>query len=138
MAAFTCLGDLRPATRIARKRATICDMRLSWKHTLPVLAMLSSTANGAQSEYSLRSPDHKVEIRIHTTGRISYDVLFNGKPLLENCTMSIDVDRTVLGTQGKITAVKENTVDRMLKPVVKRKSAEIREHYNELKFVSDD
>src|SRR5262245_45029100 len=41
----------------------------------------------AQSSYSLRSPDQKIEVRIRAADRLSYDVLLNGAPLLQNSTL---------------------------------------------------
>ena len=95
------------------------------------------SAYAAPSEYTLHSPDGRIEMLVHAAGRISYDVLLRGTPLLRGCTMSIDIDHTVLGAQSTVKAAKETSVDRVLEPVVRRKSATIREHYNELRLETD-
>ncbi|MEO8598036.1 MAG: glycoside hydrolase family 97 protein [Candidatus Solibacter sp.] len=88
----------------------------------------------AQSNYTLRSPDRKIEIRIRAGARIQYDVLYNGAPLLQDSSLSINIDQTTLGRNVKVLSAKERNVDQMLEPVVKQKSARIREHYNEVRI----
>jgi alpha-glucosidase len=92
----------------------------------------------AQSSYSLRSPDKRIEVRIRTAGSMQYDVLVSGKVLLQNSTLSIHVDQTQLGRNVKVKAVKEGSVDRMLEPQVRQKFAKIRENYNELRIDAED
>ena len=91
----------------------------------------------AQSSFSLLSPDKRIEIRVRAADKIQYDVLFKGTPLLQTSTLSIDIDHQVLGTQPKVTAHKENTHDGWLEPVVRQKSAKIRDNYNELRLEMD-
>src|SRR5438874_500412 len=101
---------------------------------MTVLALAVLTPAVAQQVYTLRSPDRKIELRIPTSGRIAYDVLLNGRILLQDCTMSIDIDRTVLGARTTVKGVKERSVDQVLDTVVHRKSANVRENYNELRI----
>jgi hypothetical protein len=54
--------------------------------------------------------------------------------VLQNSTLSLDVDHQKLGHNAKLEAVKNDTVDRTIEPPVKVKFAKIREHYNELKL----
>jgi alpha-glucosidase len=92
-------------------------------------------ANGvAQSSYDLRSPDGRIEIRIRTAGQIHYDVVLKGRAILENCTLSLDVDRKKLGLQPKLIDAKPRSSDQVIEPVVRQKFAKIRDHYNELKL----
>ncbi len=92
----------------------------------------------AQSSYSLRSPDKKIEVRIRAGSRMQYDVLMNGKTLLQDSTMSIRIDQTTLGRDVKVKSAKERSADRMLDPPVRQKFARIREHYNELRLDTED
>lgn len=96
--------------------------------------LLFSADCAAQSSYSLRSPDKKIEVRVRATDRIAYDVLFNGKALLENSTASIDIDHARLGQNPKFESAVERTVDQTIEPQVRQKSARIREHFNELRL----
>jgi len=91
----------------------------------------------ADSNYTLRSPDNRIEVQIHSADRITYDISLNGKPLLKDSSLSIDVDHKTLGTSPKVKSTKENSVDKILEPVVRQKFAKIREHYNELRIEFD-
>ena len=102
----------------------------------PCLWLAGSAA--AQSSYSLRSPDKKIEVRIRAGSRMQYDVLMNGKTLLQDSTMSIRIDQTTLGRDVKVKSAKERSADRMLDPPVRQKFARIREHYNELRLDTED
>jgi alpha-glucosidase len=92
----------------------------------------------AQSSYSLHSPDKKTEVRIRAGSRMQYDVLRNGKILLQDCTMSIRIDKATLGRDVKVKSAREQSADRMLEPPVRQKSARIRDHYNELRLDTED
>ena len=98
----------------------------------PCLWLAGSAA--AQTSYSLRSPDKKIEVRIRAAGRMQYDVLRNGAILLQDCAMSIGIDHATLGRDVKVKSTKEQSVDRMLEPPVRQKSARFRDRYNELRL----
>jgi alpha-glucosidase len=86
----------------------------------------------AQSSYDLRSPNNRIEVRIRTANGIRYDVLLGGRAILQDCTLSIDVDHKKLGAEAKVLKHKESSQDRVLEPVVRQKFAKIRENYKEL------
>ena len=88
----------------------------------------------AQQDYSLHSPNDRIEVKIHGGSRISYDVLVGGKTLLTGSTFSISIDGATLGPGAQITSTKERSVDQWLEPVVRQKFARIHEHYNELRL----
>src|SRR6185436_20533222 len=90
-----------------------------------ILSLFLSSAGrtAAQSNYSLRSPDQKIEIRIRLTDRIRYDVLLNGKPLLQDSALSLKTENATLGADPKIKDKKDDKVDRWLEPAVPQKSA---------------
>ena len=92
----------------------------------------------AQPAYTLHSPDRKIEVRIRAAGRIQYDVLFNGKILLQDSAASIRIDQSTLGRDVKVKSAKERSVDQMLDPPVRQKFARIRDHYNELRIDTED
>jgi alpha-glucosidase len=87
-----------------------------------------------QSSYDLRSPDDRIELRIRTAGQIQYDVLLRGRALLENCTLSLDIEHHKLGVQPKVTNSEQRSYDQMVEPVVRQKFAKIRDNYNELRI----
>jgi alpha-glucosidase len=88
----------------------------------------------AQSHYSLRSPDRRIEVTIQTGDRIRYSVLLNGKPLLQDATLSITIDQKTLGLEPRVKATKERSVDQVIEPPVRQKFARVREHFNELRL----
>ena len=97
---------------------------------LPLWLAVSSAK--AQSSYDLRSPNSRVELRIRTANGIRYDVLLGGRAILQDCTLSLDVDHKKLGAEAKVLKHKESSQDRVLEPVVRQKFAKIRENYKEL------
>jgi len=98
---------------------------------------IPSIALIAQSSYDLKSPDNRIEVRIRTSGQLRYDVLLRGDVLLENSTLSLDVEHKKLGAQPKVTSEKRRTNDQVLEPVVRQKFAKVRDHYNELRLTLD-
>jgi len=88
----------------------------------------------AQTSYSLFSPNKQIEVKVRTADRIQYDVFFRGAPLLQNSTLSINIDHNTLGFQPKVKAAKEDSHSGTLEPSVRQKFAKIRENYNELQL----
>jgi alpha-glucosidase len=101
---------------------------------LYVFLVFASAGLVAQSSYDLKSPDGRIEVRIRTSGQLRDDIVFRGNPLLENCTLSLDVEHKKLGLQPKVTSAKERSNDQVVEPVVRQKFAKIRDHYKELRL----
>ena len=106
------------------------------KRALFVVLPISLAVGGAraQSSYDLRSPNGGVELRIRTANGIRYDVLLGGRAILQDCTLSLDVDHKKLGADAKVLKHKESSQDRVLEPVVRQKFAKIRDNYKELRL----
>ena len=102
-------------------------MRISL--ALVVLALCSPVL-----AHEVRSPDGKIVVTVRVAERISYDVRVNGNTVVENSTLSLDVDHQKLGIGAKLDSVKNDTVDNVIEPPVKVKFAKIREHYNQLRL----
>ena len=88
----------------------------------------------AQSNYSLRSPDQRIEVRIRLADRIRYDVLLNGKALLQDSTLSLKTSSTTLGPNPRVKDAKKRSVDQWIEPVVRQKFAKLRENYNQVRL----
>lgn len=88
----------------------------------------------AQSNYSLRSPDGRIEVKVRTGDRIRYDVLLNGRALVQDSTLSLRIDQRTLGLEPKVKAATERSFDQVIEPPVRQKFAKLREHYNELRI----
>jgi alpha-glucosidase len=91
----------------------------------------------AQSSFDLRSPDDRIEVRIRTAGKISYDVVLKGRAILENSTLALDVEHKKLGVEAKVIDAKTSSHDAIVVPVVRQKFAKIRDHYNEVRLTMD-
>jgi alpha-glucosidase len=87
-----------------------------------------------QASYDVRSPDGRIEIRIRTAGEIKYDVVLKGRAVMENSTLSLDVEHKKLGALPKVIDAKPSSHDEVVEPVVRQKFAKIRDHYNELRM----
>ena len=115
-------------------------MQTLLKRTLATLAALLSVTVGAsarQSDYRVTSPNRKIEVRVGTSGRLSYDVSVNGKTLLRGSTLSLDVEHRALGLNPKVLRATPRSHDAWVEPVVRQKSARIRDAYNELRVEFD-
>ena len=91
----------------------------------------------AQSNYELRSPDNRIQVKIRVGENIQYDVLLGGRTLLENSTFSLDVDHKNIGLQPKVISSNVRSNDQVIKPAVRQKSAQIRDNYKELRLGID-
>ena len=99
---------------------------------VPLLCLGGSL--GAQSNFSLLSPDGKIEVRVHVDSTVNYDVLLSGTPLLQNSTLSLNVDGKTLGRGGKVLRSKTRSNDQVIEPVIRQKFAKIRDNYHQLRL----
>ncbi|MBV8858245.1 MAG: glycoside hydrolase family 97 protein [Acidobacteria bacterium] len=115
-------------------------MHTSSKRALPLLVVLfclAVSASARQQGHSVFSPNRKIELRVYTSGRLSYDVLVNGKTLLRGSTLSLDVEHRALGLSPKVLRATPRAYEGWVEPVVRQKFARIREAYNELRLELD-
>src|SRR5262245_57141513 len=82
----------------------------------------------AQSEYSLRSPDQRIEVKIHARDRLTYDVLLKGVPILQNSTLSMKIGGITIGVQPKVRRARPSTVNQEIVSAVPQKSVRLREN----------
>src|SRR5580658_1476311 len=122
--------------RVWNRERKIAGMKPLLKSVMLILAFAPCVGGTAvaESEYELRSPDNRIEIRIRTTGRIQYDVLLKGKTLLRDSLLSINIDHKTLGIEPMVLAAKERAVDQMIEPTIRQKFARIHENYRELRL----
>jgi alpha-glucosidase len=121
-------------------RRTKMNRKVSLMKTVEFLQLsllfvcVSNVHSFAQSSYDLRSPDGRIEVRIRTAGQIRYDIVVKGRAVLENSTLSLDVEHKRLGLQPKVIDAQPRSHDEVVEPAVRQKFAKIRDHYNELKL----
>src|SRR5690349_5949356 len=108
--------------------------------TIIALSVISITCFAAHlvaqnpTSYTLLSPNSHIQLNIQTGDRLTYDVLVNGKTVINKATLSIDIDHTTLGLNPKVTASKPGSVDREISCPIPHKAAKIREAYKELRL----
>lgn len=102
------------------------------KNSLIILFALWAGSTSAK-EYIVKSPDGRIVVNVETGANTTYAVDFNGKRILAPSPLSMTFDNgTVIGQHMNVNKVERISSDKILKPVVKQKSAELRDHYNEM------
>ena len=84
--------------------------------------------------HRVSSPNGRIAVAVRATPDLTYDVSFDGKPLLAGATLALDVDHVRLGAAARITGGRRQSVDRKLAPPVRLKSESLVEKYNELRL----
>jgi alpha-glucosidase len=112
-------------------------MKTYWQIALllSITAFWTAPTSPAQSSFDLTSPDKRIEVRIRTSHGVRYDVVLKGRAILEDSSLSIDVDHKTLGKDAaKVLHSKTATHDEVIEPVVRQKFAKIRDNYNEVRL----
>ena len=82
----------------------------------------------------LVSPNGRLAVAVHTAPRLSYDVLFDGRPLLQGATLSLEVDGVRLGTNPQITGIERTRTDATVVPPVRQTAASLVDRHNDLRL----
>jgi len=112
-------------------------MKTCWRIVLMLSVTVFWTARktAAQSSFDLKSPDKRIEVRIRTARGVRYDVVLKGRAILEDSSLSIDVDHKTFGKDvAKVLHSKASSHDEVIEPVVRQKFAKIRDNYNEVRL----
>jgi alpha-glucosidase len=102
------------------------------------LLLVAAAPAVAQSSHQLGSPDGRIQVQVRVSGRIYYSVSVRGKPLLSDSTLSMRRDQQTLGLNTKVKSAKTLSVNREIKVPLPRKSARVREAFNELRLEMND
>ncbi|MFY9151565.1 MAG: glycoside hydrolase family 97 protein [Prolixibacteraceae bacterium] len=99
--------------------------------TLFYLTMFSMFS---EAQYSVQSPNSKIEAKIETGNNLQYSVFFDGKPVIQNSQISFDFKQAPpLGFDMEVLRTSSSNIKESWTPVLKRKS-EIQNNYIELKL----
>ena len=94
---------------------------------------LGTTVLFAQEPIKLSSPDGQIKVEIRLDNLIHYDLFVDGKLMVEDCLVSMELEKKgVLGDQPNLRKKSVIHVDNTIKPVIRQKTSEIRDQYNEL------
>jgi alpha-glucosidase len=86
------------------------------------------------SVHRLSSPGGRIEVSVRAAPDLAYDVTFDGKPLLGDARLVLDVDHRRLGAVARIKEIKRNHVDGTVVPAVRLRAEVLPEKYNELRL----
>ncbi|MEY4904909.1 MAG: hypothetical protein RLZZ292_2724, partial [Bacteroidota bacterium] len=111
-------------------------MKLNTKILLLGL-FLSVNIAFAQKNYQLISPDKSIELMIKVSDRVYYEVKLNGNPVVAPTAVGMTIDGQTIGNRPRVTNVSEDVHTGTLMPVVRQKSKEIQDSYNEQKLQFD-
>ncbi len=84
-------------------------------------------------EYEVTSPDKDILVKVDVGEKILYSVIYKSKPLLEPSAISMTLNQDrILGVEPQVVDVKNRSVDEKIIPVVRIKSKEIIDKFNEI------
>jgi len=81
----------------------------------------------------VKSPSGHIEVQVRAAPDLAYDVTYDGRPLLADGRLSLDVDHHRLGAAAHIKDAKVRGVDTTINPAVRLKAATLPDTYNELR-----
>ena len=108
--------------------------------TLPAVALLSATlliprVAGAQEpiDYSVVSPDGRIELSVQAGDELTYRVSLDGEALVSASPIALHLaDGYAVGPGMTVAAARRESTDDWLEPVVPEKRSRIRDHYSAL------
>lgn len=104
------------------------------KRVLLLILMAWSVSTFAK-DYSLKSPDGKIQVTVSVGTNISWSATVGNQPIFTNNTLSLDLGTSVLGANPKVVSVKITSVNENVQTVVAVKSKTVNNHYNQLNLV---
>lgn len=91
------------------------------------------------SQYTVKSPDNRIELVVNADEGIHWSVLFDGQQVLLPSSLSMEfADRVIPGDNFKIKDVKMTQVNDIVIPVVPHKDSRIPEDYNQMTITFRD
>ncbi|GAB1415435.1 glycoside hydrolase family 97 protein [Paludibacter sp.] len=102
------------------------------KTSITLLLLFLSLSLLSQNQYSVKSPNGQLEIKITIDKKISYSVLHQGDILIypSNISMQLE-DGRAFGVASKVKSVKRNKINQIILSPIYKKS-EMHDFYNEL------
>ncbi|MES2487475.1 MAG: glycoside hydrolase family 97 N-terminal domain-containing protein, partial [Bacteroidota bacterium] len=103
-----------------------------------LIALLLFAANSAllAQDYTLKSPDNNLEIKVATGRKITYEVWHKGKKLMDTSPINMVFSNGITLGKDKVTAANTETVNQPIVQVMGKNNS-ITEHYNQLRLDFD-
>lgn len=109
------------------------------KKITAIIAFLFCTLLAGAKDYSVCSPDSRIQVKVTTGAKTEWSVAFDGRTILAPSPLSMTFSSgKVIGDNMKVTSVTRASEDRTLFPVVRQKCSSIRDNYNEMTLHSKD
>ncbi|QIU97076.1 glycoside hydrolase family 97 protein [Bacteroides faecium] len=90
------------------------------------------TTMRAQKQFTLNSPDGKLQTTVTIGEKLTYDITCNGRQILASSPISMTLDNgEVWGEKAKLSGTAKKSIDRMV-PSPFYRASELRDCYNEL------
>lgn len=84
-------------------------------------------------QYEVKSPDGRIKATIEVSEITTYSITYDKEEIISSSPISMYLDNGYeLGKNMVVQKVYRKTVDEMLSPIIRQKSARIRNHFNEL------
>lgn len=96
------------------------------------LLLVMTSLHLPAKELTVSSPDGRLSATVSIGQKISYSVSLNGNVLISPSFISMKINDVETGVNPRLKTSFTRTIDQELIPVVKQKSAVIRDHFNEL------
>lgn len=101
-------------------------------YAITVFSLLIPNTGFAET-HRITSPDRSISLSVSIEDDIHFSIQKNQQTVLHPSNISLRLeDGTILGSQPTLESKQNRTVDEIVKPIVKEKTASIRDHYNEL------
>ena len=100
-----------------------------------VLWMAAITISVSAKSFSLSSPNGINKVTIEVGKQVSYKLEVRGQEVINSSFISLSLNNQVPGVNGKFKRADSTSINGVIHPVVKQKSADIIESYNQLKLV---
>lgn len=98
-----------------------------------ICLLASSFVAGYGKQYSLKSPDSNIEVRIIVDGSVSFSVYWQNSLVTGPCEVGLELDGgRFIGRNEAVSRASANTVNNILRPVVPHKNSVVRDEYNSL------
>jgi alpha-glucosidase len=99
------------------------------------LLMVCWAASSLAADYTLKSPDRKIQVSIEARDQLTYSITLNGTAILEPSpvAMIVNGDR-ILGRDVRVLKAEETSVTEKIRPVVREKRQIVLDHCNALQL----
>ncbi len=113
-------------------------MRSGFKRISEILFFIILFFNSSIAQHEISSPDGTIAVKINVAADISFSIIVDGVEVLKPSIISMTTnDGFVMGKEAKVKSVDKTSEIQILKPQVKVKSAEVKDHYNAIDLTFD-